>query len=119
MRRIVVAKLSDISEKRSRVVRIDGVEIALFKLSTGEIRAIENSCPHKKGKLSEGIVCDHHVFCPLHDWKVNLDDGLAQAPDEGCVKTYEVEWDEKSGEIALYTNNGNTIDEGSSSRWPT
>jgi len=96
-----VGKLSDLSEKRSRILRVDGVEIALFKLSTGEVRAIENRCPHKNGKLSEGIVCDHHVYCPLHDWKINLNDGQVQSPDEGCVTTYEVEVDQVSGEIRL------------------
>ena len=96
-----MGKLSDLSEKRSRILRVDGVEIALFKLSTGEVRAIENRCPHKNGKLSEGIVCDHHVYCPLHDWKINLNDGQVQSPDEGCVTTYEVEVDQVSGEIRL------------------
>jgi nitrite reductase (NADH) small subunit len=101
MKRVVVANLSDIAEKRSRIVHIDNQEIALFKLSTGEIRAIENSCPHKAGKLSEGIVCDYHVFCPLHDWKINLNDGLVQSPDEGCVRTYKVDVDETTGYIYL------------------
>ncbi|HJV44244.1 MAG TPA: nitrite reductase small subunit NirD [Bacillota bacterium] len=101
MKRIVIANMSDITEKRSRVVHIGSLEIALFKLSTGEIRAIENSCPHKAGKLSEGIVCDHHVYCPLHDWKINLDDGLVQSPDEGCVTTYRVEVDQKNGDISI------------------
>ncbi|WP_166245263.1 nitrite reductase small subunit NirD [Paenibacillus turpanensis] len=100
-----VGHISDIEPKRSRVVRIGDMEIALFKLSSGEIRAIENKCPHKGGKLSEGIVCDHHVFCPLHDWKINLHDGIVQAPDEGCVESYEVKIDEQSGEMYLYVNN--------------
>jgi nitrite reductase (NADH) small subunit len=102
MRRILVGKVMDIDAKRSRVFTVGNREIALFKLSTGEIRAIENSCPHKGGKLSEGIVCDHHVFCPLHDWKINLNDGIVQAPDEGCVITYKVEVDGDSGDIYLY-----------------
>lgn len=101
MRRMVVGNLSDLSEKRSRILQMDGVEIALFMLSTGEVRAIENRCPHKNGKLSEGIVCDHHVYCPLHDWKIDLNDGQAQAPDEGCVTTYEVEVDQISGVIRI------------------
>lgn len=100
MNRIKVGHTSDIGEKRSRVVHVGALEIALFKLSGGKIKAIENSCPHKKGKLSEGIVCDHHVFCPLHDWKINLNDGLVQAPDEGCVTSFQVEV-EDNGDIWL------------------
>jgi nitrite reductase (NADH) small subunit len=109
MKRWVVANVSDITERRSRTVMIDGIEVALFKLSTGEIKAIENKCPHKGGKLSEGIVCDHHVFCPLHDWKINMDDGLVQDPDEGSVVTYYVEVDVQSGEITLSLNDQSTM----------
>lgn len=102
MKRVVVAKLSDISERRSRIVHVGNLEIALFKLTNGDIRAIENKCPHKGGKLSEGIVCDQHVHCPLHDWKINLTDGQVQKPDEGCVVTFRTEVDIFSREIAIY-----------------
>jgi nitrite reductase (NADH) small subunit len=101
MKRRVVANLTDIAERSARTVRIGETEIALFKLSNGDIRAIENKCPHKGGKLSEGIVCDHHVFCPLHDWRVNLYDGLVQQPDAGCVTSYLVTVDETSGDIMI------------------
>ncbi|KRF30179.1 nitrite reductase small subunit NirD [Paenibacillus sp. Soil787] len=101
MKRVHVGNISEIVEKRSRVVRIGALEIAMFKLSGGAIKAIENRCPHKAGKLSEGIVCDHHVFCPLHDWKIDLHDGVVQAPDEGCVTAFQVEVDE-SGDMYLH-----------------
>jgi nitrite reductase (NADH) small subunit len=109
MTRYVVANVKEIGERRSRIVHIDELEIAIFKLSSGQIKAIENRCPHKGGKLSEGIVCDHHVFCPLHDWKINLHDGLVQTPDEGCVISYKVEVDEASGEITLLLDQSNSI----------
>ncbi|NOU90849.1 nitrite reductase small subunit NirD [Paenibacillus sp. LMG 31460] len=105
MKRVHVGNIAEISEKRSRVVRIGSLEIAMFKLSGGTIKAIENRCPHKAGKLSEGIVCDHHVFCPLHDWKIDLHDGLVQAPDEGCVTSFKVEIDDASGYIYLHMDN--------------
>jgi nitrite reductase (NADH) small subunit len=101
MERVVVATLDDIPMLRGRSVMAGGIEIALFRLSNGEIKAIENSCPHKQGKLSEGIVCDNHVYCPLHDWKINVNDGIVQAPDEGCVHTFEVEVNAATGEIAV------------------
>ncbi|MFE5319478.1 nitrite reductase small subunit NirD [Paenibacillus sp. NPDC056579] len=105
MKRIIVAHQSEITERRSRIIHVNGVEIAIFKLSGGELRAIENLCPHKNGKLSEGIVCDHHVFCPLHDWKINLDNGLVQAPDEGCVRAFQLEIDEQTGNVILLFDN--------------
>ncbi|UJF32052.1 nitrite reductase small subunit NirD [Paenibacillus hexagrammi] len=71
-----------------KTIRYQGEEVALFKLSSGKLQAIQNRCPHKDGVLAEGIVCDEHVFCPMHDRKIHLPSGLVQLPDTGCVKTY-------------------------------
>ncbi|MBP1963168.1 nitrite reductase small subunit NirD [Paenibacillus aceris] len=109
MKRIYAGNISEIAEKRSRVIRIGSLEIAIFKLSGGTIKAIENRCPHKAGKLSEGIVCDQHVFCPLHDWKINLQNGQVQAPDEGCVTSFQVEVDAASGEMYLHIAEANSL----------
>lgn len=105
----IVANVDDIVERRSRTVMVGETEIALFKLSTGEIKAIENRCPHKGGKLSEGIVCDHHVFCPLHDWKIDMNDGKVQEPDDGYVVTYQVEVDAQTGDIRISVEDRSTL----------
>jgi len=89
--RMRVAAIDEIPEKLGKTVKIGSQEIALFRLGNGEIRAIENRCPHRGGVLAEGMVSGEHVFCPMHDWKINLSDGKVQAPDTGCVKTYETE----------------------------
>ncbi|MBO7747440.1 nitrite reductase small subunit NirD [Paenibacillus sp. MWE-103] len=101
MNEVIVGHIDEFPARSGRIFRMDGLELALFKLSDGTVRAVENRCPHKGGQLSEGIVCDHHVYCPLHDWKIDLRDGLVQAPDEGCVAPYRVEVDE-SGNVVLF-----------------
>jgi nitrite reductase (NADH) small subunit len=101
MKRYVVTNTMRMIERRSILVKIGRLEIALFRLSNGEFRAVENRCPHKGGQLAEGMVCDHHVFCPLHNWKIDLDDGQVQEPDQGCVVTYPVEVNELTGDIAI------------------
>jgi len=88
-----VGHISDFAERQGRVLKCGELEIALFLLSDGTVRAVENRCPHKGGKLSEGIVCGQHVYCPLHDWKIDLRDGCVQAPDDGRVATFETEVD--------------------------
>jgi len=100
---IHIGHLSDFADRRARTVQWDGTEWAVFLLSDGTFRAIENRCPHKAGKLSEGIVCDHHVYCPLHDWKIDMNDGQVQAPDTGCVASIEVIHHEATGKIFLRT----------------
>ena len=88
---VYVASTGDILPGSARIFRKqDGKEISIFHLTDGRVLALRNRCPHKGGPLSEGIVSNHYVFCPLHDWKINLEDGQVQAPDTGCVKTFPV-----------------------------
>lgn len=91
LRPVLVGKISDLPERLGKTVSIGMKEIAVFKLESGKIRAIENRCPHKGGVLAEGIVSGDYVFCPMHDWKISVVDGNVQDPDHGCVETYPVE----------------------------
>jgi nitrite reductase (NADH) small subunit len=99
MTKLLVGKISDIDLKGSRTIRVQDVDIALFRLSDEEVLAVENKCPHKGGALSEGMVCGNVVHCPLHDWKIDLRSGQVHDPDEGCVNTYAVDVDRLSGYI--------------------
>ena len=60
-----------------------GRPIAVFRTGEDKIFALIDECPHKKGPLSEGIVSGETVTCPLHNWVIELNSGLAAAPDEG------------------------------------
>jgi len=89
---VKVAHVDEIPQRVGKEVKIDdNLDIAIFRLSSGKYRAVENKCPHKQGPLSEGIVSGEYVFCPLHDWKIDLTSGDVQKPDDGCVQTYPVE----------------------------
>lgn len=74
-----------------RVIQLKDVEIAVFRTSDGQVYAVENRNPHPKGgPLAEGIVSGHYLYDPLYDWKINLEDGQVQAPDQGQVRTFPV-----------------------------
>lgn len=87
--KISIGSIHELKARIGKTVSIGEKEVAVFKLSTGTVRAVENRCPHKGGVLSEGMVSGDFVFCPMHDWKICLDDGKVQKPDRGCVKTYQ------------------------------
>ncbi len=89
--------VEDLPRRGGRAVRCSEVDIALFRLSHDAIAAVEDRCPHKGGKLSEGIVCDHTVICPLHGWRIDLIRGEATEPDKGCVRRFGV--DVRNGEV--------------------
>jgi nitrite reductase (NADH) small subunit len=39
------------------------------------------------------------VVCPLHNWNIQLADGCAVAPDEGCAQRFAVKVE--AGEVYL------------------
>jgi len=70
-----------------------GREIAIFHTANGGVYALANQCPHKQGPLSQGIVHDTTVTCPLHNWRISLVTGEAQGEDKGCVPVIPVKID--------------------------
>ncbi len=87
---VEVGRLTDIPQRGSRIVRGPDGDIAVFRTRTDEVFALLDRCPHRGGPLSQGIVWDHTVTCPLHGWCMHLNDGKAVAPDEGCTPHYPV-----------------------------
>lgn len=83
-----VCPLDDIKKLGSRVVRNDNREIGVFRTEDDRVFAVNNLCPHKKGPLSQGIVHGDKVTCPLHNWKISLETGKADEPDEGETTCY-------------------------------
>ncbi|RED62993.1 MULTISPECIES: nitrite reductase small subunit NirD [Cohnella] len=87
--KVFVANFAELPPRIGREIVVDGLKIAVFRLSDDRIKAIGGACPHKQGPLAEGIVAGEYVFCPLHEYKVSLIDGKVQEPDDGCVATYD------------------------------
>lgn len=87
---IPLGRLADLPQRGARVVKTASGDIAVFRTHDDHVFALADRCPHRGGPLSQGIVHGHTVSCPLHDWKIALDTGLAVAPDEGCAARYPV-----------------------------
>ncbi len=87
---IQVGRVEDIPRQGARIIKTSTGDIALFRTVDDEIFALRDQCPHQGGPLSQGIVHGKKVACPLHDWKIALDTGLAVAPDIGCAARYPV-----------------------------
>jgi nitrite reductase (NADH) small subunit len=105
---IEVAHLDDIPRQGARVVKTAAGEIAVFRTVDDEVFALRDRCPHKGGPLSQGIVHGKKVACPLHDWKINLDSGLAVAPDVGCAARFPVRVVEGRVSLSLTTETTST-----------
>ena len=103
---IEIGVLTDIPQLGARVVTSDNGNIAVFRTADDKVYAIKDECPHKQGPLSQGIVHGNRVACPLHDWKINLESGVAVAPDEGCAATFPVKLDGEKILLSLMPNEG-------------
>ncbi len=87
---INIGRLSDIPKQGSRCVVAGELTIAVFRTKDDKVFALEDKCPHKNGPLSQGIVHDGCVTCPLHNWIISLETGKAQGADEGATKSFPV-----------------------------
>ncbi len=86
-----ICKVEDIPVLGARrLPRKVGGEVAIFRNAEDKVFALLDSCPHKGGPLSQGIVFGESVACPLHNWTIGLDDGCARSPDEGCTPRFTV-----------------------------
>ena len=90
---VSVAKLSELEEGKGKKVTVsEGLEVALFKIG-GKVYAVQESCPHQGGPLSDGGTEGLVVMCPWHGMTYNLSTGKAtpDAWDQSfSVKTFNV-----------------------------
>jgi nitrite reductase (NADH) small subunit len=82
---IDVGAVEDVPLRGARVVHTASGDIAVFRTGEGKIFALRDRCPHKNGPLSQGIVHDDGVTCPLHNWVIDLATGQARGADVGCT----------------------------------
>lgn len=90
---VKVGVLSDIPMRGARCIESHNMTIAIFRTADNRVFALEDNCPHKNGPLSQGIVHDGCVTCPLHNWVISLETGQAQGADEGETLSFPVRLD--------------------------
>lgn len=90
---IDIGPIEEVPLRGARMVKTALGCIAIFRTAEAEVFAASNTCPHKGGPLSEGIVHGTSVTCPLHNWVFDLNTGEAQGADEGRIATYPVRID--------------------------
>lgn len=56
-----------------------GVDVCLANVG-GQLSALDNWCPHRRGPLGEGWIEGNTVVCPWHAWGFNLQTG--ECPEE-------------------------------------
>ena len=66
-----VAARSDEVEAKPVGITLWQKEIVLYRDAGGTVRALENRCPHRQVKLSQGSVVGGQLECAYHGWRFN------------------------------------------------
>ena len=74
-----VATKAEIADQSAKLVEIGDKRIALFNLG-GRFYALDDTCPHAEGPLSEGSIEGEDVECPWHGSRFNIKTGAVTAP---------------------------------------
>jgi nitrite reductase (NADH) small subunit len=83
-----------------REFEVEGELIAIFRARDGKLFGAQARCPHRAGRLADGIIGGGLVVCPLHTFRFELATGKPAGNDCHALKTYRVTINEK-GEILL------------------
>lgn len=101
---VEIGKISDVPSRGTRCVKVGDMTVAIFRTTNNKIFALEDKCPHSDGPLSQGIVHDDCVTCPLHNWVISLETGEAQGADVGKTRSFPIKMDGEK--IFLDVSNG-------------
>ena len=85
------ATVQEIPPGMGKQVKLNDKTIALFNVG-GAYYAIDDTCPHRGGPLSEGEVQDTEVTCPWHAARFDLTTGAHLCPPANSgVTCYKVQ----------------------------
>ena len=76
---VEVARTADVPEQCAIGVNVEGKRIALFNID-GDFYALDDTCSHRGGPLSEGTVNGEQVVCPWHGAHFNIKTGEVTLP---------------------------------------
>ena len=98
---VKVAKIGEIAPGEGKAVEAGGKRIALFNVD-GTFYAIDDTCTHRGGPLSEGMVVGTEVTCPWHGAAFDVTTGsVLGAPAPQDVAHYAVRVEGEDIEIEL------------------
>jgi nitrite reductase (NADH) small subunit len=97
---VLVGTIEDIPVGEGRAFAIDGVQVAVFRLRDGSLRALGAVCPHRGGPLADGLMDGNVVVCPLHGHTFDLTTGIDVTSPDLSVCAYSASVS-ASGEIRL------------------
>ena len=81
---VKVARTSEVTPGQAKMVEVEGKKIALFNVD-GSFYAIDDTCTHRGGPLSEGVLEGKRVTCPWHGAIYDVTTGDVLDPNTNSV----------------------------------
>jgi len=82
----------DIAPGTCKAFFVGRYDVAVFNVG-GKLFALENSCPHQGGPLSDGWLEESVVTCPWHGWCFNVRTGKMTLGEFARVPRFAVHRD--------------------------
>lgn len=76
---VKAAKTDEIAPGQSKMLEVNGKKIAIFNVA-GSFHAIDDTCSHRGGSLSQGMVEGEKVTCPWHGAVFDVRSGEVLGP---------------------------------------
>jgi len=84
-----IGPVSAFPEGRARVVLVEKVRVAVFRLETGWY-ALKDACPHMGSSLAQGRIEGDRVACRWHAWNFDLATGESDSKRKACARVYDL-----------------------------
>lgn len=76
---VKAAKTDEIAPGQSKMLEVNGKKIAIFNVA-GSFHAVDDTCSHRGGSLSQGMVEGEKVTCPWHGAVFDVRSGEVLGP---------------------------------------
>ena len=76
---VKAAKTDEIAPGQSKMLEVNGKKIAIFNVA-GSFYAIDDTCSHRGGSLSQGMIEGENVTCPWHGAVFDIRSGEVLGP---------------------------------------
>lgn len=78
---VALCRLDDLPVGLGHSFHVGVHHVAVFRTRSGDVHAVDGTCPHRGAPLADGILAAGQVVCPFHAMKFNLTTGECDRPD--------------------------------------
>ena len=80
-----MALAKDITADKPTRAQVFGLPFVVFRDQSGQARVLADTCVHRGGSLSKGLIRNGNAVCPYHGWEFGGDGRCSKVPSLGEV----------------------------------